>query len=255
MIANYHTHTWRCNHAEGVEKQYVDNAISAGLKLLGFSDHTPYIFPGTYYSHFRMKLNQLEDYVNTVLTLRKQYEGIIEMPLGLEVEYYPNLLPQLLPVLRDLPIDYLLMGQHFIGDEIGEHYSGWETGEERILERYVDQVIEGMHTGLFTYLAHPDLIHYVGDRNIYARHMRRLCQAAKACGIPLEVNLLGLLEGRNYPDPLFWEQAAEEGNTVIIGRDAHKPHHLLDRETEKRGMEIVEKYRLDLVDTVPLRQI
>ena len=27
MIANYHTHTWRCGHAEGTEQDYVDRAL------------------------------------------------------------------------------------------------------------------------------------------------------------------------------------------------------------------------------------
>ena len=40
MIANYHTHTWRCHHADGTEREYVENAIAAGIKILGFSDHT-----------------------------------------------------------------------------------------------------------------------------------------------------------------------------------------------------------------------
>ena len=75
MIANYHTHTWRCNHATGTERQYVENAITAGLRILGFSDHSPYFFPGDYYSTFRMRPEQFPDYVETVLALRKEYEG------------------------------------------------------------------------------------------------------------------------------------------------------------------------------------
>lgn len=46
MIANYHTHTPRCNHAVGSEEEYVQQALKAGIKILGFSDHTPYLFPG-----------------------------------------------------------------------------------------------------------------------------------------------------------------------------------------------------------------
>lgn len=37
MIANYHTHTWRCRHADGTEREYVERAIEGGLKILGFS--------------------------------------------------------------------------------------------------------------------------------------------------------------------------------------------------------------------------
>ena len=31
MIANYHTHTWRCRHADGTEREYVETAIEAGI--------------------------------------------------------------------------------------------------------------------------------------------------------------------------------------------------------------------------------
>ena len=48
MIANYHTHTHRCNHAVGREEDYVKEALKVGLKLLGWADHTPYLFPGGY---------------------------------------------------------------------------------------------------------------------------------------------------------------------------------------------------------------
>jgi histidinol-phosphatase (PHP family) len=52
--------------------------------------------------------------------------------------------------------------------------------------------------------------------------MRRLCIRAKELQIPLEYNLYGLGDGRNYPNPLFWEVAAEVGNQAILGCDAHK---------------------------------
>ena len=43
MLANYHTHTKRCNHALGEDREYVEAAIKAGLKVLGFSDHCPFV--------------------------------------------------------------------------------------------------------------------------------------------------------------------------------------------------------------------
>lgn len=39
---NYHTHTTRCYHASGKDEEYVKAAIKAGIKELGFSDHTPW---------------------------------------------------------------------------------------------------------------------------------------------------------------------------------------------------------------------
>ena len=64
MEANYHTHTWRCRHASGTERDYIENAIDHGIKILGFSDHTPYPFPDGYTSGFRMHVDQLDDYVD-----------------------------------------------------------------------------------------------------------------------------------------------------------------------------------------------
>ena len=41
MYANYHTHTVRCNHARGSEREYIETAIARGMQVLGFSDHVP----------------------------------------------------------------------------------------------------------------------------------------------------------------------------------------------------------------------
>ena len=255
MIANYHTHTWRCNHATGREEDYVRNAIDRKFEILGFSDHTPYLFPGDYYSGFRMRPEQFKNYCDTVRLLQKKYADQIAIPLGVEVEYYPDLFPKLLPVLQDAGIEYMLLGQHFVGNEIGEHYSGKATADPAILKRYCAQARDAMQTGLFTYLAHPDLIHFKGDVEIYRQQMRTICTEAKSCGIPLELNMLGSWSGRNYPNPVFWELAAEEGCSVVIGCDAHAPEHLLKMEAERQLTELAGRLQLNLLETVPLQQI
>ena len=86
MKVNYHSHTTRCHHAAGTEREYIEAAIESGLKVLGFSDHTPYPFKDGYVSRIRMGMDELEDYVNTVLALRDEYRNDIEIHLGLEVE-------------------------------------------------------------------------------------------------------------------------------------------------------------------------
>ena len=255
MIANYHTHTWRCNHATGREEEYVRNAIDRRFEILGFSDHTPYLFPGEYYSYFRMKPEQLMDYCDTVRLLQKKYADQIRIPLGVEVEYYPALFPRLLPVLQEAGIEYMLLGQHFVGNEVGEHYSGSPTADVSILKKYCFQACDAMQTGLFTYLAHPDLIHFKGDPKEYRAHMRWLCSEARSCRIPLELNMLGSWSGRHYPNTAFWELAAEEGCDVILGCDAHAPDHLLKTETEGQLLEMIRQYGLHLLEKAPLRSI
>ena len=255
MIANYHTHTWRCNHAEGLEEEYVYAAMERGLEVLGFSDHTPYPFPEPYVSTFRMRMDQLDGYVETVGELRNRFAGKIEIHLGLETEYYPKYFPQLLSRLRATPTEYLILGQHYIGNEIGDHYSGRVTEDSELLRRYCHQTMDAMQTGLFTYFAHPDLIRYVGDPGTYRQYMTQLCREAVSCGMPLEINLLGLRENRWYPNEAFWKIAGECGCKVVLGVDAHAPWHLTEPYSEAAAIEIARKNHLEIMRTVPLRPI
>jgi histidinol-phosphatase (PHP family) len=255
MIANYHTHTPRCNHAQGDEEEYVRCALAAGLQIMGFSDHTPYLFPEGHYSSFRMTPQQLPEYVDTVLRLRHTYAGQIQIPLGLEVEYYPKFFPELLPFLRDHGIEYMLLGQHFLFNETEGIGSIGPTADEAHLRQYCDQTIEAMYTGLFTYFAHPDLVRFIGSDQVYRRETQRLCQAAKECQVPLEINLLGLREGRHYPNRRFWEIAAEENCPVILGVDAHQPQHSCHCQALQMAQDMIDQLQLQVLDTVPLRSI
>ena len=255
MIANYHTHTHRCNHAIGREEDYVKEALKAGLKILGWADHTPYLFTGGFYSHFRMRPVQLPGYVKTIQDLREKYAGKIEMPIGLETEYYPKHFPELMEFLRDHPIDYLILGQHFIGNEYDAPYSGLVTDDKDVVRQYCRQSMEAMNTGLFTYFAHPDLIHYAGDWNFSMDTVRPMCAEAKQCGIPLEINLLGIREGRHYPYRFFCEMAAEEGCEVILGCDAHTPQSLNDPKAEREALALAKEFDLKVLETATLRSI
>lgn len=255
MIANYHSHTTRCNHAKGTEAEFARLALERGLKIFGFSDHTPQYFPGDYYSFMRMRPEQLEGYCAAVRLLQKEYAGKLRIPLGLEAEYYPATWKELLSRIRDAGIEYLIMGQHWVGNEQNEPYTGHPTADEYVLKRYCHQVMEGLDTGAFSYLAHPDLINFVGEREVYRRHMKQLCRYARQADIPLELNLLGIRSGRHYPNTEFFALAAEEGCKIILGMDAHEPHHIKETETERKALEIVRHFGLQLLDTVDLKPL
>ncbi len=254
MRVNYHTHTTRCNHAKGTEREYVEAAIENGFKILGFSDHTPYPFPDDgYVTYMRMNMHQLEDYVTTVLALRNEYQNDIEIHLGLEAEYYPAFFRDLLDKLAPYPIEYLLLGQHNLGNgESHQPYSYSFTDDPLQLKQYCDQLIGGINTGSFTYLAHPDLISFNGDDKEYVIHMRRLCRHAKQANMPLELNLLGFREGRRYPKEDFWRIAGEEGCQVVLGLDAHSPDAFSHKDSLDEAHNLIQKYSLRLIDDVPL---
>ena len=250
MKANYHTHTTRCNHAFGTEREYIENAIKEGLQVLGFSDHVPMPFKGDYYSGFRMRPELLEDYITTLAKLKKEYEGQIKILIGFEAEYYPKLFKDMLLMLEPYEYDYLILGQHFLGNEEGYPYSGRKTDDKGVLKMYVDQCIEGIATGAYTYIAHPDIINYIYDDDAYHKNIERLCRAALDYNLPLEVNLLGIRENRCYPCEKFFRIAKEIGNKVIIGCDAHDPDSILNHEAISRGEALAQSLGLDVVDFV-----
>jgi histidinol-phosphatase (PHP family) len=218
----------------------VETAIRNGLKVLGFSDHSLQIFPGDYVSKIRMRPEELDGYIQTVNALREEYADRIEIRCGLEAEYFPELFGDLLSYLSEHPgVEYLILGQHCTANEYdvenpNRWYTGaWDRGDEYKLARYVEQVAEGMQTGKFLYLAHPDVCLYGGDPAVYRNQMRALCREAKRCNLPLEINAQGLRRldiENNYPVPAFWQIAAEEGCTAVFGCDAHQPQFTGDAE-------------------------
>lgn len=252
MYANYHTHTVRCHHARGSEREYVETAISRGVRVLGFSDHVPYPFPNGFESDFRVPLAQLEDYVTAVLDLKREYADQIELHLGFEAEYYPAYHRILLEYLEPYPYEYLIMGQHFVGNEIDAPvYAAGLKGSES-LNRYVDQVLEGLATGDFMYLAHPDLPSREHEQAYYTEAMARLCKGTKALGIPLELNFLGLADGRAYPCRAFWEIVSRTGNDIIFGCDAHDPDAVANPGILALALEWQKQYGLHVIDRIPL---
>ena len=255
MIANYHTHTWRCMHAVGTEREYVENAIEGGLKILGFSDHTPMPYAGGFVSPAKMRMDQLEEYVDVLLALKKEYEKDIEIHIGLEVEYYPAYFEELVRFTSQFPIEYYILGQHFLGNEVGDVSSFEETNDPVRLIRYCEQTLEGLRTGKFSCFAHPDAMHFVGDDALYRQQMTHLCEAVKEIDIPLEINFLGIWNHRHYPLPLFWEIAGEVGNKVIFGADAHRPDKVWNPEALKIAEGMVEKYHLNLQETMELKKV
>lgn len=250
MLANYHTHTVRCGHAVGEDKAYVENAIANGMKILGFSEHCPWVFPYAYRSDMRLPVERLDDYFTSLLDLKKAYADDIRIYIGFESEYFPTLLEAQKQLLADYPVDYMILGQHFSEPEPYGEYAGNMTLHTADLKQYVDTVIAGMETGLYRYVAHPDLLHFRGTPVTFEREYERLCQYLKEKGIPIEINLLGLVHGRHYPSGEFLKIAERVGNKAIIGVDAHAPEMLNDKKGQAECRALAEQYHLELVETL-----
>jgi len=250
MKVNLHTHTARCGHASGTDEEFVLAAIEAGYTKLGFSDHTPFPYDNGYVNRTKMGMDQLEDYISSVLSLKEKYADKIEILLGLECEAVPRFFP-FLQEQKDR-MDYLILGNH--GDwSVGDRYYGsvntkWE------LHKYFASTVQAMETGMFLYLAHPDLM--LGSYPEFddtAKYLsRELCREANRLHIPMEYNLYGVLKGAKeghlgYPYHGFWEIAAEENVPTVVAVDAHKPEHLINLDLDA-AKQMLKAMGLTIVD-------
>ena len=255
MIANYHTHTSRCRHADGSDEEYIQKAIAEGVKILGFSDHAPYIYPNGYISYYKMRSEEASEYYSSLKSLAKKYEDKIEIRVGYEAEYYPEIWDTTFEYWKSANSpEYLILGQHYVTEEYAKDavHSATGTDKPEMLTRYVDLVCEAIRMRVFSYIAHPDVITYRGEDKHYEEEMRRLVKTACEYDTPLEINLLGVVEGRNYPSDLFWHIASEYSPRVILGCDAHSPKRVAVKEEILSALRFADKHKLNVVDTIEL---
>jgi histidinol-phosphatase (PHP family) len=104
---------------------------------------------------------------------------------------------------------------------------------------YAKSAMQGMATGYFAYLAHPDLF-FVNDFKV-DRQLKKavdyLLNESTKRNYILEWNANGLRRlTTSYPNAYFWEEVAKTNIPVIIGADCHSVDNLYDW-----AMEISEK--------------
>ncbi|MCD7840092.1 MAG: PHP domain-containing protein, partial [Erysipelotrichaceae bacterium] len=111
---NYHTHTYRCGHANGSEEDMIKAAIDMGIKELGFSEHVPLPHYRKHLIHsipfirslasisslitsiikdgpdMRMPYKDLENHLDILRTLENTYKDQIKIYKGFEAEALPQ---------------------------------------------------------------------------------------------------------------------------------------------------------------------
>ncbi|MBO8450152.1 MAG: histidinol-phosphatase [Spirochaetes bacterium] len=251
-LPNFHTHTALCRHAEGMPEDYIREAAKAGCSALGFSDHCPW--PSESAARFWPETRMREDQLPLYLTEVKKAEetarrGGFRFPVytGFECEWDASMRSWYKDdLLGGFGADYLVLGSHWLTMDNGYHlYIAEVTDQPSLLHRYTDQTIEGMASGFFRFLAHPDMFmsgwkEWDAEAEACAK---ALIAAAKDLGLPLEVNGFGMIKPPNrttrgirfqYPYREFWELAAAEDVKVICNSDAHAPSLVLQNARHAR---------------------
>lgn len=254
--ADFHIHTRFCGHAAGTAQELASAAAQKGLSRIGISDHVP--FPDGRWPEVRMKMTDLPQYIAEVREAQKSMVNI-KVLLGMECDYYPLYSSYFKDALRgNLGFDYLAGAIHYIEPKAGEIQSVFKkiAGLHGLLS-YTDLCVEAIESGLFDFIAHPDIFNLFYRRwnSNTERCAEKICTAAAAKNIPLEINTSGwrkpkILTTRGmrpmYPVPEFWEIAASCGAKAIINSDAHRPADI--GSLFDRGADFASEMKVHLAD-------
>jgi len=251
---NFHTHTWRCKHASGTVKDYVDEAIKNNMKILGMSDHTP--LPDNRWSHVRMDMSELNAYEEE---FKEAENDDIILLKGLECEWdpiYEGFYKD--ELLGERNFDFLVGSVHYIKKNGDWGYLS-EIHTAKHLANYAEILIETMRTGFFSFIAHPDGFgagYKKWDSNAEACSIDILT-AAEELSIPLEINGYGLRKNKIitpdgersvYPLLDFWELASNFDIKAICNSDAHRPEDV--NASIKECKEIADRFNIKLIDDI-----
>jgi histidinol-phosphatase (PHP family) len=240
MPADYHIHTAYCGHARGTIVEYIESAISLGLREIGFSDHLwrYYLTPAQRRRHrdWGMDEKNLGRYFDDLLDARESFRDRIRISIGLEVDYIEGCEELLAPIIERYPFDYLLCSVHCLPRFGWKHLADYlrYADTTAIYTEYFRVIRSALECGLFHILAHPDLIwRTIGwpacAASLPFQEIADLAAAAKATNHAIEVNANGFLWSKenhlDHGDPFarLIEQCGKLGTPVSLGSDAHEP--------------------------------
>ena len=224
MQANYHTHTRWCKHATGEIEDYIEAAIGAGLKELAITERVPHKYN---LGPRRIQWEGFDAYNEALEAAIHKYHADIRVIKGFECEYYPESLDAYCMFKERYGYKLLILGQHRSGKN--REYDNFAVKSVKEMQIYADEVCAGLETGLFTFLAHPELAlqgyPHVWDKEC-ERVMRQIYTVCESKNIPVEINANGFWDHRAYPSRDALILSKDYKLRYLINSDAHRPDYL-----------------------------
>ena len=130
---NYHTHTYRCGHAIGEDIEYVQEAIKASYKGIGFSDHV--MLPKLEKIYIRAHYKEKENYLSSIKELKQKFKDKIEIYTAFECEWDNHYQKYYQQLLNNKEVDYLIFGNHNCYFKGNQEYFLKFISQKRFLNR------------------------------------------------------------------------------------------------------------------------
>jgi len=235
MKIDSHMHTPLCGHAIGNPIEYVEAAARQGLERITFTCHIP-LKPSRDFggSHIRMKASRLGKYRKMVTEAASRGRDLgVEVLYGIEAEIFPDreVIARVEEIIQSEPFDFVLGSLHH---QMPGYHDWLEKNGDRedsdIICSYFRHLTDGVRSGLYDSIAHPDVIRIYGtvdpfDPREYKEEIEEFLDALVEKDHCMEVNTSGLIKGvfEVHPAPVILEWARERDIRLTMGSDAHHP--------------------------------
>ena len=252
--SNFHSHCTFCDGRSHPE-DFIKFAISNNFRAYGFSSHSPLPFE----TFWNMSKGDMPEYIAEINRLKDKYSGIIEIYLGMEVDYLDLTYNASIPYFQSLPLDYRISSIHFVPwtlplleenmvcidgaykdfeEGINKHFGG---SIRRITEAFFESSIQMVEAGGFDIVGHIDKIYMNGSRHPdfdlyagwYQKPFLKLLDLIAQKGLIIEVNTKNKMRtGQTFPHIESYKELKKRNIPVIVNSDCHFPDLVNDgRET------------------------
>lgn len=241
-LTNLHTHTVYCDGKCKTEEM-IQAAIKCNFQSVGISSHGPVPFV----TDWNMLDDNVEKYIEEVTFLKEKYRGIIDVFLGMELDYLPGTGFCSLSQSLINRLDYYIGSVHYLeklnnGAMWTVDYSMEELlkginesfhGNIRLaVETYYDLISEMASKYQPPVIGHIDLIKknnrnsvlFNEDEDWYRNATEKCLDIIKAAGSVIEINTGGMARGytvEQYPSAFILKLIMEKNIPVTINSDAH----------------------------------
>lgn len=240
ITADNHIHTPYCHHAHGKMEEYVQAAITGGLKSICFLEH---LEKGvSYFETTWLNDDEFSNYLSEGEGLQKKYRHKLKIGLGIEIGYNPNCQSETLSFLSRYQWDQIGISYHFLPTADVYHLNmvSRKPVNKDAADRYgVEQVVSDYFRGLLaavntlpgTILCHLDAVlrHHPEIRFTSEHHkmILTLLDAIATKGMALEINTSGYRHREiPYPTGPIVREALLRGIKLVAASDAHRPEQV-----------------------------
>jgi histidinol-phosphatase (PHP family) len=231
MLVDYHTHHYRCGHAEGQLDEYVEAAITIGLDEIGLSDHSPiYHFGDDPHPLPRTAMSQheLPNYMDEINAVRKRFAGRMIVRLAVESDYVLGWDQHYRQLWRQYPLDYVIGSVHWLDkwSIFSRELPAGRTADD-VYKEYLLTTQAAARSGAYDVIGHLDCLKTVGhipDFSITPL-VEQTVRVIAESNVAIELNTSGWRKSVAdcFPRAELLACCQHYGVPVTLSSDAHAP--------------------------------